>query len=260
MGPRNEIMPVLEKIRSVGQGVLWLVRAGGLRDQLNSIQRLQDQYRAWQASDLRAFESRVFSQNGEDGIIKELLRRIGIKHHFFVEFGVEAGLECNCARLAREEEWSGVFLEASPQLFSGLAENYRAFPSVRYQQVAVTSHNIEQLLQQHQVPVDFDLLSIDIDGNDYWVWKAIQRWQPRLVVIEYNAAYPPPARWVMQENLEHRWGGNDYYGASLTSLATLGRCKGYTLVATDSRGINAFFARSDLVNPELFIDTAVLQN
>jgi hypothetical protein len=119
----------------------------------------------------------------------------------------------------------------------------------------VTSRNIEELLAAHQVPVDFDVLSIDIDGNDYWVWKAIQRWQPRLVVIEYNADYPPPVRWVMQENLDHRWNGTNYYGASLTSYVLLGRQKGYTLVATDSRGINAFFVRSELVSPELFLDT-----
>jgi hypothetical protein len=251
-------MRVLTSVKSAIRGALWLVRAGGLREQLNNIRGLQDHYRWWLSGDLRAFERKVYSQNGEDGIIKELLRRVGVKHRFFVEFGVETGVECNCARLAREEAWSGLFLEASPELFPHLEENLRALPAVRCRQTAVTSQNIEDLLAANQVPVDFDVLSIDIDGNDYWVWKAIQRWQPRLVVIEYNPAYPPPTRWVMQENLDHHWDQTDYYGASLTSLALLGRQKGYTLVACDSRGVNAFFLRTELFDPDKFVDTAVL--
>jgi hypothetical protein len=144
-----------------------------------------------------------------------------------------------------------------PELCAKLQENYSTCPGVRCQQTAVTSRNIEELLAAHQVPLDFDLLSIDIDGNDYWVWKAIERWQPRLVVIEYNAIFPPPVRWVMKENFDHRWDNTNYYGASLTSLVILGRQKGYTLVATDSRGINAFFVRTELVTPEQFLDTAL---
>jgi hypothetical protein len=249
---------VLASVKSALQGALWLVRAGGLREHFRNTRLITDHYRWWQAGDLRAFERRVWSQNGEDGIIQELLRRVGVKHRFFVEFGVETGLECNCARLARGEQWSGLLLEASPELFPHLQENFRGLPAVRCQQTAVTSQNIEEILAANQVPVDFDLLSIDIDGNDYWVWKAIQRWQPRIVVIEYNPAYPPPLRWVMQENLEHRWDHTDYYGASLSSLAVLGRSKGYTLVACDSRGVNAFFIRSELFDPEKFVDTAVL--
>jgi hypothetical protein len=254
----ENVMQLVNSVKSVFRGALWLVRAGGLREQLRSLQNIQDHYRWWQSGDLRAFERRVYSQNGEDGIIKELLRRIGVKHRWFVEFGVETGVECNCARLAREEQWSGLFLEASPELFPHLAENFRALPAVRCQQTAVTSRNIEEILEANQVPADFDLLSIDIDGNDYWVWKAIQRWQPRVVVIEYNPAYPPPTRWVIQENFEHRWDQTDYYGASLTSLAILGRQKGYTLVGCDSRGVNAFFLRTELFDPEKFVDTALL--
>ena len=251
-------MRLVTSVKSAFRGALWLVRAGGLREQLNNIRGLQDHYRWWLSGDLRAFERKLYSQNGEDGIIKELLRRVGVKHRYFVEFGVETGVECNCARLAREEAWAGLFLEASPELFPHLQENFRALPAVHCQQAAVTSQNIEDLLAAHQVPVDFDVLSIDIDGNDYWVWKAIQRWQPRLVVIEYNPAYPPPTRWVMQEHFDHRWDQTDYYGASLTSLALLGRHKGYTLVACDSRGVNAFFLRTELFDPDQFVDTAVL--
>ena len=118
----------------------------------------------------------------------------------------------------------------------------------------VTSANIEGLLEANGVPSEFDLLSIDIDGNDYWIWAAIQRWRPRVVVIEYNASFPPPRKWVMQENHAHRWNGTNYFGASLASLTALGRAKGYTLVATDSNGVNAFFVRDELVAPDRFLD------
>jgi len=222
-------------------------------------QRQRDKERLiWvQAGDLRAFERRVFSQNGEDGIIAEILRRIGSPTRYFVEFGAENGTEGNCVRLAREEGWQGLFLEADPAKYAALASGYRDAPGIRAVQSRVTDQNIEDLLASNSVPAEFDVLSIDIDGNDYWVWAAIRRWRPRLVVIEYNAAYPPPRTWVMKPNPEHVWDGTTYYGASLASLAKLGREKGYVLVATNSIGVNAFFVRAELATPDRFLDPAV---
>jgi hypothetical protein len=112
-------------------------------------------------------------------------------------------------------------------------------------------------LSGNHIPQEFDLLSIDIDGNDYWVWAAIRNWHPRIVVIEYNTSFPPSRLWVMVENHEHTWNGTTYYGASLASLARLGRKKGYSLVATDSRGVNAFFVKADLMIEGRFLDPAV---
>jgi hypothetical protein len=237
-----------------------------LRDQLHETHRRDwesaqrqaraaEQHRRWQAArDLRAFERRVFSQNGEDGILEEIFRRIGIETRFFVEFGVESGAQCNCARLAVEEGWRGLFLEADPTDFERLAERYRGQEGVRCARAVVTSANIERLLEENGVPRSFDLLSIDIDGNDYWVWKAIRGWRPRVVVVEYNAAYPPPQRWVMKEDPEYRWNGTTYYGASLASLAALGREKGYALVGTNSSGVNAFFVLAELATADRFPD------
>jgi hypothetical protein len=141
--------------------------------------------------------------------------------------------------------------------FTALSACYRDAPGIRTAHSLVTSQNIEDLLAANAVPADFDVLSIDIDGNDYWVWSAIRRWKPRLVAIEYNAAYPPPQKWVMKQNPDHVWDGTTYYGASLTSLATLGREKGYALVATNSTGVNAFFVRADLIASDRFLDSAV---
>jgi len=220
-------MTLLARLSSVVNGMFWLVRAGGLRDRLQCLDELGRRLRrlerqldtlegsagqalrdireavqearqhatqaGWaQAGDLRAFEKRVSSQNGEDGILEEILHRVGAGNSFFVEFGVETGVECNCAWLAREKGWHGLFLEAEETLFRSLVGRYQDRPGVRCLQAKVTSANIEALLEASSVPPEFAVLSIDIDGNDYWVWAAIKRWRPRIVVIEYNASHPPP--------------------------------------------------------------------
>lgn len=197
---------------------------------------------------INAYERSVFSQNGEDGVLREIFRRIGTPHRFFVEFGVEDGLECNTARLARRFGWGGVMIEGSPNNFRALDANYRAFPNVRRVQAFITRENIVELFRAAAVPLEFDLLSIDIDGNDYWVWQALAAYSPRVVSIEYNATRPPPERWVMAYNPEHRWREDGYMGASLTSLEALGGTLGYALIGTDEKGVNAFFIRRDLVH------------
>ncbi len=250
-------MSMMRNLVSAARGALWLVRAGGLRAEFQRVSA-EIQRRRWlEANDLRGYERRVYSQNGEDGILQEIFRRIGTTCRYFVEIGVEDGRECNCARLALEEGWSGLFVEADARHFAGLVERYRARREVRCFYAMATSASIEPLLRSQAVPPDLDLLSIDIDGNDYWVWAAIENWRPRVVVIEYNAAHAPPRRWVMREDPDHRWDGTTYYGASLASLTALGRKKGYTLVATDSTGVNAFFVRNELVAPDQFLDPVV---
>lgn len=197
-------------------------------------------------STINDFERRVTSQNGEDGIIAELFRRIGVSNRFFVEFGAADGAQCNTAQLARAG-WSGLMLEVDEWKHSELAARYRGNSGIRTQQTFVTAENIASIFAGNEVPSEFDLLSIDIDGNDYWVWTALRDYRPRVVVIEYNPAFQPPRRWVMQYNPEHHWNFTTYYGASLSSLAALGREMHYSLVGTESMGVNAFFVRDDLV-------------
>ena len=138
--------------------------------------------------------------------------------------------------------------------FGQLSKRWEEYPQVRAAQSAVTSRNFQQLLAEHEVPREFDLLSIDIDGNDYWVWNSLIDWRPRVVVIEYNAFHLPPKKWVMQENDNHRWNGTTYFGAAFTSLRNLGRAKGYTVVGTDPRGVNMFFVRTDCLPSDKFLD------
>lgn len=203
--------------------------------------------RAYPAWDLNRHAAQVYSQFGEDGIIRRILDLIGRENRHCVEFGGYDGITMsNTARLLREEGWHGGFIEADPELCNKLLDNYRDQPAVRAVQAFVTPDNIETLLDELGAPPDMDLLCIDIDGNDYWVWQAMQRYRPRVVVVEFNGAYPPPRKWVMSYNPSHAWQGNDYYGASPQSLTDLARAKGYELVCCEEQGANLFFVRADL--------------
>ncbi|HEX4107206.1 MAG TPA: hypothetical protein VHX88_03685 [Solirubrobacteraceae bacterium] len=194
-------------------------------------------------AELAAHELRVSSQNGEDGVIQEIFRRIGTgERPFFVEFGGEIGSEGNAVLLADAAGWEGLFLEADPSFFGRLARKYRHGP-VQTRQALVSPSNIEQLLEEAGVPHDFDLLSIDIDGDDYWIWKALEAFRPRLVVIEYNAERAANTVQVFgHRSAQHT---NDF-GASIEALVGLGTEKGYRLVHTEIVGLNAFFVRDDL--------------
>ena len=196
--------------------------------------------------DLNAYEERRSSQNGEDGILAEIFRRIGGGDWFVVEFGVADGRECNAAALVRAG-WSGVMIEGDPAAYRALSQTYAGATGLRLVNAYVTAANIAELFRANGVPDAFDLLSIDIDGNDYWIWEALAAYRPRVVVIEYNAAHPPPERWVMRYDPDHRWAGGGYYGASLASLEALGTRLGYALLGTDDHGVNAFFIRDDLL-------------
>lgn len=200
---------------------------------------------------INEFEARKSSQNGEDGILAEILRRLHIGPGFFVEFGVQDGSICNTAQLAANG-WSGVYIEADEGYAERLAQRYASSPRVKTMQRFVTAENIADIFASAGVPKEFDVLSIDIDGNDYWVWRALSGYKPRVVVIEYNAEHAPPERWVMKYNPAHRWDKTTYYGASLASYAALAETLGYALVGTEKTGVNAFFIRKDLVNASGF--------
>jgi hypothetical protein len=195
---------------------------------------------------LTRYEYRCFSQNGEDGVLAELLRRLGTSDRWFVEFGIQNGVEGNCVFLADVLDWSGLFIESHQDSFNELHRKYAANPTVHTQHALVEPENVEQLFGQAGVPSEPDVLSIDVDGNDYWIWEALTHYSPRIVVIEYNAHWPLEARWVQPYDPKRTWQGTDNYGASLGALRTLGEQKGYRLVHTELTGNNAFFVRSDL--------------
>jgi hypothetical protein len=198
---------------------------------------------------------KVYSQCEEDGIIQEIFKRIGVGNRTFVEFGVQTGIECNTLKLLIEG-WSGLWLEGRRSFVGKIRTNYRPFIEKRHlavSQAFVTAENINSLIEKGGVSGEIDLLSIDIDNNDYWVWKAISVTNPRLVVIEYNASLPPPLSLVVPYDPGRGYTGTNYFGASLEALVRLGRTKGYRLVGCNFSGSNAFFVRNDLAR-DLFLD------
>jgi hypothetical protein len=197
---------------------------------------------------MRSYEERVYSQHGEDGILRELFYRLGVREGFFAEFGIGNGTECNSALLARNYRWRGMMIEADERFFRDATEFYRPFPNVRVRSDFVYAENIVGIFREEGVPEDLDFLSIDIDGNDYWIWKTLgAAFRPKVVTIEYNCHDKPPIERVMQYDPNHRWKGDWNYGGSLAAMTSLGAKLGYSLIGTESSGVNAFFVRDDLV-------------
>lgn len=187
--------------------------------------------------DLASHEARVHSQSGEDGVLSRIFELIGVHNRHFVEFGAWDGRHLsNTAHLRLQHGWSGLLMEGSDRADGELVR--REF---------VVAENVNELFRRYAVPERFDLLSIDIDGNDYWVWKAIEGFTARVVVIEYNVFFAPRMARTMPYDRDHVWDRSYYHGASLAALRKLGHEKGYALVHADRWAPNAFFVlRSEL--------------
>ena len=212
---------------------------------------------------LERYGYKVYSQNEEDGMIAEIFNRIGTTNRFFIEFGVQNGLECNTHYLLFQG-WEGVFMEGSAKYCEQIAKNFK-IPLEKGQltllNAFITAENINDLISQTKAKdlVEIDLLSIDIDGNDYWVFEAINVIKPRVVVIEINAKFPPPMEYIMPYNPNYVWNGGAAHGASLESITKLANSKGYNLVGMGLSGINAFFVRKDLCGDK-FADDCSAKN
>jgi hypothetical protein len=192
---------------------------------------------------------RVFSQNDEDGIIAEIFARVGITEKTFIEIGVDNGSECNTLNLLAQG-WRGIWFERNSAAVAQARKRLLRFTDINrlcIEHTTVTAENVDGLLREKTPSLQPDLLSIDIDGNDYWVWRAITSIRPRVVIIEYNAFWPPPASLTMRYNADHVWNEGDVNnGASLNALEKLGREKGYNLVGCCFAGVNAFFVAAGL--------------
>jgi hypothetical protein len=204
-------------------------------------------------------ELSVYSQNGEDGILVHLFSTIGVHDHRFVEFGVGDGVQCNTANLSINFGWQGLLIEGDRRQAGNAARYYRRRASmaerVKVRNEMVTAENIDHILAEERIQGEIDLLSIDIDGNDYWVWRAISTIRPRVVIIEYNASFGKERAVVVpyEPSAVHRWlhPSGYYHGASLAALNRLATEKGYALVGCESAGVNAFFVRRDLLTEAL---------
>lgn len=210
------------------------------------LHELRQQERYADPRRLTRFEHQVFSQGGEDGIVREIFRRIGESERVFVELGVGKGVENNTAFLLCQG-WSGIWVDGSRKncdaIRASCASEIRA-GRLQLIESTITAENGTGLLGGSTT--EFDLLSIDIDRNTYHVWAALETLRPRAAVIEYNALFPADLVWIADYDAAKWWNGTSYFGASLKALEILGARMGYVLVGCDIAGVNAFFVRSDL--------------
>jgi hypothetical protein len=208
--------------------------------------------------DLRAAEFRVFSQWGEDGIIQALLSAIppASLRKVFVEFGVENYTESSTRFLLVNDNWSGLVIDGSEQNIQYIRHDpiywqYNLKAECRF----ITRDNINELIVGNGISGDIGLLSVDIDGNDYWVWERINCITPAIVITEYNARFGAERAVTVPYDASFRRAAAHhsmiYYGASLKALTQLSNQKGYALVGCNSAGNNAFFVRRDLLNDPL---------
>ena len=202
---------------------------------------------------IKKFGIKIYSQNDEDGIILYILKHIGIKTKKFVEIGVENGTECNTTNLLKNFNWKGVQIEGNKILYSDAKIQLKKIlkekiKNLKLLNIFITKKIVNKILKNN-CGKEVDLLSIDIDGNDFWIWKSIKCIKPRLVIIEYNSFFGPKLSCTIPYNAKFIWdykNKRSYYGASLKALEKLGKQKKYTLVGIDRNGVNAFFVRNDL--------------
>ncbi|HEX2140207.1 MAG TPA: hypothetical protein VHG33_10890 [Woeseiaceae bacterium] len=208
------------------------------------------------AGGLQQYEYSLLSQNGEDGILRFLFSEIGFDSRHFVEFGFGAH-QCNSLRLILHENFKGLLMDGSSENceFFRIAAEQRGVTGVKAACTFLTRENLEQTIGEHGVPREVDLLSLDVDGNDYWFWEALERLSPRVVCIEYNAGIGPDLSWTVPYDPEFerfaKHPSGFFHGASLKALEKLGQRKGYRLIGCDSTGTNAFFLRDDVQAPRI---------
>tara|TARA_R110002020_G_scaffold381800_1_gene592699 strand:- start:6640 stop:7473 length:834 start_codon:yes stop_codon:yes gene_type:complete len=196
------------------------------------------------AKDLINYRKRVYSQTIEDGIIEGIFDNIGTTNKYFIEFGAWDGIHfSNTANLRINKGWKGLLLEGNEERANKYDYVEHAF---------ITAENINTLFEKHDVPKEYDLLSIDLDGNDYWIWKSIDegKFKARVVVVEYNSNFPN-----QYESKAIKYDANlistnpsiHYYGATIPAFKGLGELKGYSLIYRVNNH-NLFFVRTDLLH------------
>jgi hypothetical protein len=226
----------------------------------HEIDRLSEETRA---RSLWPYGYKCFSQNDEDGILEEIFRRIGVTSRTCLEIGVGDGLENNTLKLLHEG-WRGVWVEADGECVANIQERVMpVVPELDVLHAAVTAEDVVRTIESRLAggidPENLDLLGLDIDGNDYWVLERLLPWRPRVIVVEYNAAWGPHTEWIMAYAADYRWNHRDnYYGASLKALTKLCNDFGYELVGCNFIGVNAFFVRKDCIGDHFLspFDTA----
>ena len=255
--PLDKYLEQILKLRKENQFLQGQIHQ--IKQTLGRIENRQLQYLS--QLDIQTNEFQSFSQWGEDGIIQFLLRYIPIKNKIFVEFGVQKYVESNTRFLLINNNWQGLILDASENNIKYIINDpiYWRY-NLKAVNAFITKNNINSLMFDNGIEGEIGLLSIDIDGNDYWIWKEINVVKPAIVIVEYNHRFgknqavtvPYDENFIRSQAHYSRI----YYGASLKAFYLLARQKGYAFVGCNSGGNNAFFVRQDL-KPEAIKELTV---
>ena len=232
-------------------------RAALLKDDMEKLLVLQsiaiESYRRshrFRPSSLKDLEYKVFSQFGDDGILAYLTRNIPRSHRRFIEFGVETYHESNTRLLLLREYWSGLVIDGNKKYVDEIKRHPHFWTrDLTAINAFVTKENISSILLENAYTKNIGVLSIDIDGNDFWIWQALEHVQPLIVVCEYNGLFGKelPVSTPYTENFirTNAHPSNLYFGASINALVWLGETKGYRFVGCNQAGNNAYFCRND---------------
>lgn len=200
---------------------------------------------------LHDVEFKVFSQWGDDGIIQYLVSTLNIPNKTFVEFGVENYTESNTRFLLINNNWTGLVIDGSDDNISYIKKDpiYWQY-ELHAKKAFITAENIESLIDEAGFDQQIGILSIDIDGNDYMVWKAITKYQPAIVIVEYNAAFGHQNPWIIPYDPKFARNTSDsrklYWGTSLLSLCDLAAERHYDFIGCNLNGNNAYFIKKEI--------------
>jgi len=204
--------------------------------------------------DFSEVEFSVFSQIGDDGIIQYLINQIDIPNKYFIEFGVQNYIESTTRFLMMNDNWSGLIYDGSKEFIDFIQNDYYYWLyDLKARNLFITAENINTAFINENVPKEPGILHIDIDGNDYWIWKAINSINPIIVIMEYNSGFGEERSITVPykpdfERYNAHYSGV-YFGSSLKALCNLADEKGYSFVGSNSYGNNAYFVRNDkLIN------------
>ena len=201
------------------------------------------------------------SQFDEDGILEEIFNRIGTTNKRALEIGAGDGLENNTIYLL-QQGWECCWVEAMRDRVAFIKDKFKDADTLTLVHKAVQPKDVNKLApQEWRDDGEIDLWTLDIDGNDYWVFEEFDPTQlhPCVIMLEYNAKWKPPMEWAKAYDPNHQFDKSDYMGASLQSLTRLADEKGYALVGCGITGANAYFVREDLLG-DMFQEPYTAEN
>ena len=203
---------------------------------------------------LENFEKNIQSQFGEDGVIEEIFNRISPLNFHCVEFGAWDGIYySNTWNLWKNHNWSAILIEGDADKTKELIENTKNFTKVKAINAFVTNegeNSVDNILPKYDLPIDFDLLSVDIDGDEYYIFESLNKYRPKVIVIEYNPTIPPQIELVQDKG--------EYLGSSALALINLGVKKGYKAIHITTT--NLFFIANEIFDNSNFTEIDLLKD